>query len=520
MFLRPRWAVATLVVIVVVGLFLRSHRLDLYRLGPDDGSYLYSAGIHEIDRDASLVSALGSDRAWWGEELYYPHSRLHQLFQRWWYHLGSGAVKTARRNSGVFGALTAGLVGLFSLAFRRQFVRAGLFAALAIATQSVFVWYGRSGWGQTACTFWWTLYFCLGWWLVAGEHRRGAMIALGLAMAAVSTAAYGFHEMAVVHVAGMGGVAVALAFIQSRAPLARRLREALVSRRTLTWALSSLPVLFLLYGLFSDEFAQRHWLDISPENQPGFWQVKGQNLRFLFALTHIERQISYSILALAVAGGFVLARRDRPFFWYILLQLGVCTLPFLLLFKDASLVRIYLPAFVLLAMLAGEAVDGFCGLLRRKGHDLLFVGWLLIGGTWMAFVSWRTLFGAEGELGFVRVFHAPEGFEVRPHHAPHAPMIELLRERLEPDEVVGVHARRLPGGVRGDFSSLFLLMDAEIESAPFVLEPPASEWPRFLVGVRRIFEPLGVAKDGPYDLYWTDPFDRLGLYRRAEEEER
>jgi len=503
----PALELALLVAVLALGLWLRGHELASYRLSPDDGNYLYSARVHRLERDLGPAAWLREDVEW-AFPRYYPHSYLHQGLARWWYRLGLPSIEALRINSVATGLATALLVYLFYAARFPARRPVGLLAAALVAVQCFHVWYSRTGWGQTGCTAFWFAYFALGWALLrpgrTASPARDALLGAGMAVSALL--AYGFHEMISVHVVGMGLAVLACGLFGERTRGAGG-----VGRRLL-----GLLVLRLLF----DSFARQHWINFQPEGQGTWWDVRRANLRFLFALTRIDRQLGYPVLGLALVGLAGLARRDRAYFVYVATSFAASFLIFAVGFKDFGLERIYLPTAVLAAILAAEglatlaaAVAGGPG--RRSRALFAGVGAALV--LWAAFVTQRTLFGQPGELGFERVFHAKVGFDFKESRDAEAEILAHLRARLRPDEAVGVAGRRNPHGVVGEFSPLFRLLDEGLAARPFGFTGDPRGWPRFVVGVRGMMERDGhtVAGGGYYREVAADTWGRIALYARG-----
>lgn len=528
----PRLEIALLVLVLALGSFLRLRDLDAYRASADEGNYLFSARIQRLERDTDLAARLTEDAEWaWPK--YYPHSFAHQLAARWAWRFGAGAVSSIRLDSAILGVLTA-LVAFSFVArvLRPDGARAGgrrgtegagaLLAASVVALGCLHVWYARTGWGQSGCTFFYALYALQGYALFARERTLGGDALLAAGMAATSLAAYGWHEMIVVHVGGMG-IFVLVHHVLGGAGfegcgLAALPRTLARSRKAWLALLSALPIVALFSALFFDPFARAHWIDFERTEGGGFVLNLERILRFLFPLVHVERQITYPVLALALAGLVSLFRRDRFAFRYLVTALVASCATFLLFYKDAGLVRIYLPTACVLAVLAGVGLASVfptaLGRARRAGA----LAAALLLAAWMAATSWQTLFGVEGDPFFARVFHAPDGYDLVDAKDSHRASFELLHARLRPGEWVGVHAKPVDAGaIAGEFSVLFQLMDEGIPAKPFTYQLPPREWPRFVMGLATEMESgrRTLGSGGPYGRIALDAFERFGLYEKV-----
>lgn len=524
----PRVEAALLALALAAGLGLRLLRIDEGRMSPDEGNYLFSARVHRLERAGGPAAWLAEDAEWvWPR--YYPHSYLHQLLARWAYRLGAGSVQALRGVSAVLGALTP--LAAFLLAARAlrardparpQAAAGALLAGAVVALQCLHVWYSRTGWGQTGCTAFFALYLLLGHRLFERERSlaRDALLAAGMAAAALL--AYGWHEMVVVLVAGTGAFvlwhhAAGGAGFAGRG-LARLPRTLLGSRKAWLALASALPVAALFGALFTSEFARRHWLGLETGERAPWGENLLLSLRFLFPLSHLERQLGWPVLLLAGAGLVALRRRDPFAFRYLACALLASPLLFLLLFQDPGLVRIYLPAAVALAVLAGEGLAALAGLLPTRAARPAALAAVLLLSAWHAGVTWHTVFGAPDAPLFERAFHAPDGAALVLQRDAHDATLAALRERLAPGEVVGVSAERLPGGgVKGEFSALFRLRDAGVAAEPCPWDGPRARWPRLVMGLDalrgRPEHPL--ADGGAYRAVATDAFGRFSLFERA-----
>ena len=234
-----------LLVLVGLGLWLRLGSIDAFGLSPDDGNYLSSARVMQLDRPNQEGSWFDQDWEWaFGERrLSYRHSYIHQLVIRWVYRSGATGAFTVRIASVVLGALTTLLLYLFYLRNFPEQRSVGWIACALLAGLVIHVWYSRTGWGQTGCTFFWLVYMMLGYSLFVRRpvpsKAQCAVIAIGMILATLL--AYGYHEMIVVHVAGMGVFWVLDQYWQRR-----DIQEILRSRSMWTFAIACVPVTIVL----------------------------------------------------------------------------------------------------------------------------------------------------------------------------------------------------------------------------------------------------------------------------------
>jgi len=505
-----------LVAALIAGYQLRVIDLELYRMSPDEGNYLYSAGVDHLEQDAALGAGLAADKEWLFPR-YYPHSYLHQLAIRWSWRLGKSAIFSVRIDSVLLGLLTSLVVYLFSRrALAGRHWAAG-FAAGVIALQCLHIWYSRTGWGATGCTAFFAVYLALGYELVRSERRWVHDLWIGVAMSLAALLAFGWHEMIVVHVGGMG-LFILLHHIWGGPGFRGSGLAALphtLQKSPKAWAalVSALPIVVLFAFLLTSDFARQHWINFEETKRPGVLAI----LNRMFVEEDLQLQFAWPVLLLAVFGYWQLRKSNRLASRYLMTALLSSSLIFLFFFKDAYLVRIYLPTAVVIAVLAG---NGFGELVELAGER-----WRVLAGaagtallfSWMAMVSYRTIHDWKNgdELFFEPRFHHLEGYRFVDARNVHDSTFAILRERLEPNEVVGVDALEKSGRrAAGEFSILFRLRDAGFRAEPFAYGRPRKDWPRFLMGVKVGMKQRGhsVEGGGVYREIGADKFGRMALF--------
>lgn len=490
------------ILLFATGLGLRTAKIGMYGMSPDDGNYLFSAGMH---RDDPRKSVLEQELAWlrW-ENKTYPHSYLHQLVIRGLHRAGANSVQAVRYGSGFLGALTPLLLILWYRGFSRdrEAWRIGWLAAAMLAGFGLHVWLSRTGWGQIGCTFFWTVYVGLGYRLFHGEDRSArklGLLAAGMSLATLG--AYGYHEMIVVHVAGMGAYCVLAAALDR----GRDRRE--VARTVLFFGLSCIAVTLWASTLLNDDFAQKHWSGTTQEQYgESYWQWRVRALEFLFVTKRLHQQLGSPVLVLSALGALALWRRDRRVFRYLGVTFLASWAILFFAFRDPYLIRIYLPTFVLLVVFAAEgwhAVvqrlapgNAVAGLLLRASLPLF----LLAQSTTTLFVESRVPVLTNGSLYYPLD---------QPNRYPLLPIVEYLRQHREPGEILGVSGANTP---------MFRLRDYGIPSRPFngaKWSRPRSEWPTWLISARKAMRKEGRSTDagGPYEPVVSEAVGPQTLYR-------
>jgi hypothetical protein len=509
---------ALVAALVLLGSWLRAKDLTAFWPSPDEGNYAQSARLDAVAREEGLGEAFAQDAAWARElardfsraedKSSYPHSYLHQWTMRWLKRAGAGYLASVRLPSALLGALFAPL--LYLLLRRRGLPGAALVAAAIGALAPVFVWYARTGWGQTGCTFFWLAFLGLGWRQLDPARepsaRERARLAAGLALA--SLLAYGWHEMIVVHVAALGLAALLAPLWGAGGREGGCLRRALTSPRLWTVVVAALPAAALVAALaLLNPWAQETWLksDLAAD----LWTRLRLGPRYLFAVRELHLQITWPVLALAALGVPALWRRERAFASYLLVSLLGGTLPYLLLYNYPHLERIYLPAIAILALFAGEGAGWIGARIPAAGRGLRPLAALALAA-WLFAVSWASSFAPLDHPLLIRgLYPQKDGAVLEARHSEE-PMHAVLRSELAPDEPVGVHTV---------FEQRFELLDAGLPARMFSFDQPRERWPRFLVGEISLLEGEMNARFGaahPYARVAAEKAGGAALYRRVD----
>ncbi len=526
--LSERWSKPVLwlgsFAILMVALFVRGQNLDGGTMSPDDGSFLWSAHVDQLPLDGEITPGrwIQEDQAW-AEVLVedfgraekpktFQHSYLHQLCIRYAARAGSvlgfGRVAALRLDQAIFGALTSLLVLLWLRRIAPEEPLIALAGGGLMAVQMGHVALSRSGWGQAACTFFLIWMIMIAWKMhtTAGERDTGKLVRGALGIALTSVVAYGFHEMATVYTLVLA-VIVVLQFSQSPNGTSR---WPWFSRRILFGLLGCVPVGALtLVLLFCSEYAQNTWFS-SPHSHNYTWlQIREMSVELL-GRAEIFAQIGWPVLILApigLAGAFT---RDMRWLIWLVLWAVLPTLLLFLKFENPSLVRIYLPVFVVLVVLAAEGLGVLWALARHRGARALADAAGLLALGWCATVTYATFFSGPSHALFVRGVHGtelPEG--VHPMGA-FAPIAQALRElsptELGPDGAVGIG---------WNFSPRFRVLDLGMRSEIVSVEQRIKDGDpqRVLIAPRRMMEPQSLTSNGgSYILRAQDTFEMTGLY--------
>ena len=516
-----------LVLLVLAGLGLRMRDLEAHRPSPDEGNYMNSARLHVIGREGDLGRWLGQDRRWAGElardfwraenKTTYPHGYVEQLTMRWAYRLGASSFASVRFSSALLGALLP--LVLYLAARRMRFSRvAGLAAGGLAALSLVFVWYSRTGWGQIGCTFFYVAWLGLAWSLFdpGARHTRAAYVQLGLGLAATSVLAYGWHEMIVVQVGWMGlfaGLAPLLVRARSQERGGGYLARLFKSPRTWTLSASAVPVAVLFVTLLFSPWAQKTWFASNLEGTQ-YTTLERYRLaaRWLFEVVSVQDQLGYPLLALAAIGVVTTFARRRVLFVFLMMSGLGSALMLFLKFNLPHLVRIYLPAFAVLLLFAGQGFATLVDLAYRK--RVRWVSWA-VGVPLFAYLgaaTWQTLFAPLDAPLAVRPIDFAEAQGRDPRHAEE-PILRVLDVQLTEDEPVGVFQ---------SFEMRFRVLDRGHRAHMF--NPPEGrpfpdEVPRFVIAVPASFLGLMNANYGsehPYAEVVRDNVDRFALFRLRE----
>ncbi len=512
------WLLPAALAIVLVALFLRGKGLDQGRMSPDDGEFLWSAQIHQIDLASGPGAWLEEDREWAADLVRdfsqdegrstYPHGYLHQLSTRYAARLGAkagfGRVAALRLDQAILGALTSILV----LLWLRRVAPGEPLVAIAggglMAVQLGHVMVSRTGWGQAACTFFLVWMISIAWrmYTEAGERDTRALARGAAGITATSLLAYGFHEMATVYTFVLA-VLVVLLFRtgptgQSVAPW---------RSRRVAWGLAAcIPVGALTVGLlFFSEFARDKWFSSSLDATYGWWQRRELAFGYLLDVVAVPRQISIPVLALALLGLAGALTRDAKWLVWLVAWAVVPTLLLFLRFNFPELARIYLPVDVILVVLAAEGLGLLWTVARGRLGGALADGTAALAVVWCGLVTWSTLFVGPGAALHVPAVHHP-----LPEDAHPAGSFDDIAATLRATEITE------PVAVAFVWGPLFRILDLGIPARIVELDalPEGEPAPRIVVAPRRSMEAGGRMRSegGPYELAARDRYDHLGLY--------
>jgi hypothetical protein len=508
---RAAWWLA-LALVLALAAWLRCHDIESFRIGPDDGSYLHSARIHDLPRGGALVENVHADVAWAREiaGLYddetaaYQHSYLHQLATRWLWRSGLGALAALRASSAILGTLTVLVVALLVRGLLPSRPWLAVLAAAFVAFAPLHAFLSRTGWGQAGFAGWYLAFLAIAHRVLvaapAPDLRRAVLLASGLV--ATSVLAYGWHEGVAPYVAGTALSACVAPWIRGErlAP-----RAVLGSTRTWTYvAGASVVGLFTVLLLFSS-FARDYWFDAkgrAPDEMPWI-EVKARSLENLFVAQRLDLLLGWTLLLLAVPGAVWLRRVDRSAFRWILVNAAAGALLLVVFFGDAFLMRAYLPSYVLVWILSA---CGVAWIAERRGHAAgAVLGALVL--SLLAASTWQSLFGRHGGPLFVQKLY-DQSNDLDHRHVDEE-LYALLRAERRPDELVAVFA---------DKAVIYKLLDRGIMAREDYMEGrPTETWPVWIVGVATVFErsPFFAANGGPYALRAKDRVGRHALYQRV-----
>lgn len=500
-----------LAAVVVVAAWLRMHDLQSFRVGPDDGAYMHSARLHELQRGGNPIQWLRDDVAWARElaRLYdkeletYQHSYLHQLTCRWLYRLGCGALESLRLSSAITGSLTVLLVAWFVRALLPARRWLAVLAAAFVAFSPLHAFLSRTGWGQAGFTCWYVLFLVYAHRaLVARPEPSPRAIRLAaLGMIAASVLAYGWHEGVVPYVAGTALVAFAAPWIRGESWSARAV---LASRRTWAYVVGASVVGTFTLLLFFSAFAQSYWLTTKGRSKDMGWlEIKRRTLENVFAEQRLDLLLTWPMIVLALLGIVWIRRTDRTAFRWIAANAIAGPALLFLLFGDAFLVRAYLPSYVLLFVFAACGVAWIADRFGHAAGALIGSGVLALG----AATTWQSLFGRH--LGPVFVQKLYDQTNQLDHRHVDEPLYDLLVRERKPDELVGVF---------GDKAAIYKLLDRGIVAhEDYMQDRPVETWPVWVVGAANVFEKTAFFEKngGPYVLRAKDAVGRHALYQRV-----
>lgn len=500
---RPGRILVCLLMLTAAGLALRCAQIDAFGLSPDDGNYLHSAGVTRMPSEAEL-SWVDQDLAWLKRGKTYPHSYIHQYVIRLLKRTGADNVAAVRLGSALLGALTPWILYLLFAGRDQKRKRVGLLAAAMLTGYIMHAWYSRTGWGQPGCTFFFMVYLLFADRLFHdAEGRSGprtTLTALGMVLA--SLLAYGYHEMIVVHVAGMGLYSLLFLYWNRGTP-----GGSVRLKTLLAFGLACVPVTAWAATLLGDSFATQHWTGTVQEGVGrGYFEYRFWILNKVFYKNYgLHEQVGLIVVALAICGMFFMKRRDKEFFRYIFTMFMTSWAILFFGFRDPYLVRIYLPTFILLIAFAAEGALGLADRVRSERRFLAHAGI----GTLLALLwsqSYATLFIESDTPVTVASFYTPRKVA---HRHPLKPISDYLLEHRKPGEILGVSDDRAP---------YFALQDAGIPSRPYggrAWNKPIEEQATWIVRGQKLMKKSRKTLEtgGLYELVATDTPGRIGLYR-------
>jgi hypothetical protein len=514
------WERSALALIVVAAFWLRTRDIESFFAGPDEGSYLHSALVHELPRGFDPLRWVREDVAWvkhladhYREEtVTYQHSYVHQWVTRYLYRSGCGAIESLRLSTAITGTLTVLFAWWFFAKVAPARRRVGLLAAALVAFAPFHVFYSRTGWGQIGCSAFYLVYatFLYRVLVVIPDGDSRALRRAGFGMLVASLLAFGWHEGVAPYIVGSGIVVVLAPLLFPRAsPSGGWLAQSVRSPRTWTYAWSAIPVgaATLALALWSP-FAQKYWFNTEGRAGLGWWDLKTASFVNLFDAQRVDLQLGWIPMALALFGWISLRRRDRALARYLVASALAGSAILFVGFGDAFLARIYMPAFVLLLVLAAEGLHASAqALAMRLGHLAGATLVALVLGL-LAAISWMTSFGRVENPLFVQRLYAQTSKGLLDHRHVDEPIRAHLLADKKPGERVGVF---------GDKAAIFRLQDVGIEARENYLEGTPDTWPEWLVGSNNVYpkSPFARAHPDEYKQIVGDTIARWTLYRRA-----
>jgi hypothetical protein len=514
----PLWEWLTLLAILCVALLLRTREIEAFYIGPDDGAYLHSAQVQNLERGFRPIEWVREDVAWvryladnYSERLLtYQHSYLHQLVARYLYRFGFGALEALRWSSALTGVLTVLLVWWMYARLSPGQRRIGLFAAAILSVLPLHVFLSRTGWGQVGFTCFYTafLVFLYRTLFVIDSTDTLAFVRAGFGMFVSSLFAFGYHEGVAPYLVGSGVVVLVHAWLR-RTEKPGPIAWLLGSKRVWTYTLAVLPVMTftLLLALFST-FAKGHWFDAEVPKDMSWPELKLKTLENVFVDQRLDLQLTWPVLAAALLGVFALLKRDGRLARYLLASAFFGGAILFLLFGHAQLLRAYMPLIVIIAVFAGEGVFAFWRMLSMRigvGAAALFPVALI---AMLALITWTSLFGELTHPLFIHNLYAQGDRRGIDHRYVDTDLYAELLARRKPGELVAVN---------GDKAAIFRLLAHGIVAREDYeyRKRPRSEWPIWVVAPASYFEREGhtVEKGGPYRLVIKDNVGRHGLYR-------
>lgn len=498
-----------LVLLLVLAFVLRTHRIEDFYIGPDDGAYLHSARVDVIEQGGfHPVRWVQEDVAWIGwfaehfheDTVTYPHSYLHQFVARYLFRFGCGALQAIRMSSALTGVLTVFFAWWFVARLWPARRRADLLAAACIAFMPVHAFLSRTGWGQVGFGCFYLAYCALLYRVlfVIQDGNRRAFRRAGVGLAVTALLAFGWHEGVAPYIVGSGVVVLLAPFLRGGA-------KTPFTRRTWTYVWSALPVGVLMIAIASfSAFAQKLWINKAyPQGVDSWAHLKSLTLKDLFVQQRADLQITWIVLALALVGLVATWRVRRIFAAYLALTAAFGSAILFCFFTDANLLRIYMPVFTALAIFAAFGLEALAARFRRGGSIVIVMILIVIGWT-----SWTSLFGRVEDRFFVQHLYKRTAAPDNDYRDVDRPILDHLIARRAPSETVGVF---------GDKAAIFRLQDAGIHATENYLEGPPETWPAWIVAVRRVFHgsPHTIERGGAYRYVIRDTIDRWNLYERV-----
>lgn len=503
-----------LCVLVLVAFFVRARDLEAFFVGPDEGNYLYSARVHELERSLLPLDGLRHDSTWVAElaSKYedevetYQHSYLHQWATRWLYRAGFGALEALRMSSLLCGVLCVVFVWrLWGSVFPGA--RLARFAvAASIAVHPLLVFYARTGWGQIGFTSFYVAYAGLLYHVLArvDAHDVRAFRRAGWLMLVTSVLAFGWQENVAPYVVASGFAVLAAPLFVAGPGSSGGYFERLFSRRTWTYAWSAVPVGAATLALWLwSPFANKYWFDAA--GRAGFttWgELKRATLNDVFVSQRLDLLLGWSVVALAPLGFVVLWKRERAFALYLAVTVSAGTALLFFLFGDAMLVRAHMPTWLVLVVFAAE---GAVALGARFASPIARAAPLALLLASFASVSWTTSFGRVESPLFVGHLYARGERANVDYRRPDEPLLAHLRAHRRPDQMVAVYWDKGP---------IFRLQDEGIRAREFTFTGERATWPHWILGVERIMKEHGRTQEqgGVYKVVARDTIGRHALY--------
>jgi hypothetical protein len=507
-----------LAVTVAFAFYLRTRDIEAFFVGPDDGSYLHSARVHELSRGGNPLRWIGEDVEWArflahnysNDTLTYQHSYLHQFVTRYLFRFGCGSLQALRLSTAITGTLTALFVAwFFATSFPGRRVLAWIGAAL-VAVTPLHAFYSRTGWGQIGFTAFYFVYATLLYrvLVVIPADDRRALRRAGWGMLAASLLAYGYHEGVALFVIGSALVAFAAPWLFARDGVASKV----LSRRTWTCVWSAAPVgaFTLALALFSS-FAQEKWFNpLGTAGVNSYGELKRLSIENLLGSQRPDLMLTWLVIVLAVVGAVAMWKERRSLAKYWIATVIAGTLVTFFLFGDASLLRAYMPVYLIAIVFAAfglEHAAQFVGALTGKVLGCVLIAIVLAT---LTCVTWTSLFGRVGNPCFIQHFYIQGVGNSLDYRHVDENIRGYLQEHKKPDERIAIF---------GDKGMQFRLLDAGIDSREDYLEGPRETWPVWVVGRVGGRDGFGASRfpvehGGPYKLVMQDNIARFALYRR------